>query len=210
MAVGMRAEHLLHPIAGAKSQIACGVKFSVSAAQDFSRPFVTVVTFRHRKPVEEKPCQRQTMPLRSLSSDVTQPTFCKSKDYVRFELLHRFFQRFIGCHRPDKIFVVRDPRSQSRTESALSQSMNQIRQSQSGMHQETVLKVCVAGHVQFEWISLNQMPVHDDAYTAIVPWRNNAYEQHRHFFHLTSPSQPEAAGRDAGLVRGKRLREQVR
>src|SRR5436853_1874686 len=28
------------------------------------------------------------------------------------------------------------------------------------------------------------MPVHDDAHTAIVPWRNNAYEQHPQLFHL--------------------------
>ena len=55
----MRPEHLLHAIAGAKSQIARRVKFPISAAQYFLRRFVTVVTFRHGKPVEEKPCQWQ-------------------------------------------------------------------------------------------------------------------------------------------------------
>src|SRR5262249_55234790 len=74
--------------------------------------------------------------------------------------------------------------SQSRTESALSQSMNRIRQSQGGMHQEAVLKIRVAGHVQFEWISLHQMPVHDDAHATIVPWWNDAHEQQPQLFHL--------------------------
>src|SRR5881397_3274165 len=126
------------------------------------------------------------MSLRGFSSDVTQPTFCKSKDYVRFEMSHRFFQRCIGCQRPDEVFVVREPRSQSRTESALSQSMNWIGQSQRRIHQKAVLKVSVTGYVQFEWISLHQMPVHDDSYATIVPWRNNAYEQYPQLFHLTS------------------------
>src|SRR6266480_3076092 len=120
MAVGMRPEHLLHPIAGAKSEITYGVKFPVPAAQDSSRRVVTVVTFRHGKPVEEKACQRQTMSSGRFSGNMTQPTFCKSKDYLRFKLLHRVFQRSIGCQRPDEIFVVRDPRGQLRAESALS------------------------------------------------------------------------------------------
>src|SRR6476660_8122530 len=96
MAVGMRAQHLLHAIAGAESQITCGIKFSVPPAQYSARRLVTIVTFRRGKPIEEKSCQRQTMPFRSFLSDLTQPTFCKSKDYVRFELLHRFFQGSIG------------------------------------------------------------------------------------------------------------------
>src|SRR5437773_12333424 len=54
------------------------------------------------------------------------------------------------------------------------------------MHQKAILKISVTGHVEFEWISLHQMPVHDDADAIIVPWRNNAYEQHPQLFHLTS------------------------
>ena len=63
--------------------------------------------------------------------------------------------------------------------------MKRIRQSEVGMHQKAVLKIRVTGHVQFKWISLHQMPVHDDAHATIVPWRNNAYEQHPQFFHLS-------------------------
>src|ERR1700681_243317 len=91
VAVGMQPEHLLHAVTGAKSQITYSVKLAVTPAQNSLCRSVTVVAFHHRKPVEEKPCQRQTMSLRGFSSDVTQPTFCKSKNYVRFETLHRFF-----------------------------------------------------------------------------------------------------------------------
>jgi hypothetical protein len=52
------------------------------------------------------------------------------------------------------------------------------------MHQKAVLKISVAGHVEFEWISLHQMPVHDYTHAIIVPWWNNAYEQHPQLFHL--------------------------
>src|SRR5262245_5875014 len=52
------------------------------------------------------------------------------------------------------------------------------------MHQKAILKVSITRHVQFEWISLHQMPVHDDAHATIVPWRNHAYEQHPRLFHL--------------------------
>jgi hypothetical protein len=44
------------------------------------------------------------------------------------------------------------------------------------MHQKAVLKIRVTGHVQFELISLHEMPVHDDTHATIVPRRNNAYE----------------------------------
>ena len=88
--------------------------------------------------------------------------------------LHRLFQRSIGCQRPDEIFVVGDPCSQSRTEPALSQSMNEIRQPQLRMHQKFVSEVRVAGDVQFKRDSLDQLPVHDDAHTAIVSRRHDA------------------------------------
>src|SRR5947208_9533169 len=127
--VGMRPEHLLHAIAGAKRQIARGIKLTIALAQNPLRRLMTVMTFHNRKPIQKKSCQRQSVPFRRFSSDLTQSAFCKSKNYVRFEMLHRFFQSSIACQRPDKILVVRDPRSQSRTESTLSQSMNQIRQS---------------------------------------------------------------------------------
>src|SRR5207248_4646035 len=78
------------------------------------------------------------------------------------------------------------------------------------MHQKAVLKVSVTSHMQFERVSFHQMAVHDDAHATIVPWRNNAYQQDPKLFHLTRPSKPEATSRHAGLVRRKRLREQLR
>ena len=76
MAVGMRAQHLLHPVAGAKSQITCSVKFTVPPAQKGLRRFVTVVPPHHWEPIEEESRQRQAVSLGCFSGGVTQPTFC--------------------------------------------------------------------------------------------------------------------------------------
>ena len=93
MAIGMWAEHFLHPVAGAKRQVTCGVKFAVSAAQYFLRRLVTVVTSHHGKPIKKESGQRQPVALCCFSSNVTQPAFRQRKDHVRFEILDRRFQR---------------------------------------------------------------------------------------------------------------------
>ena len=67
----MRPEHLLHAIAGAKRQIARGVKLTVTSAQNPLRRLVTVMTFHDWKPVEKESCQRQPVSFRRFSSDVT-------------------------------------------------------------------------------------------------------------------------------------------
>ena len=59
--------------------------------------------------------------------------------------------------------------------------MNYIWETQWGMHQQVFSKICVAGDVQFKWITLDQLPVHDDAHTAIIFGRHNAYEQNATF-----------------------------
>src|SRR5262245_47081120 len=105
MAVVMRAQHLLHPVAGAKSQIACSVKFTVSPAQKGLRRFVTVVPLHHWEPIEEESRQRQAMSLGCFSGSVTQPAFCQRKNHMRFEMLYCLFQRSVGCHWTDQIFV---------------------------------------------------------------------------------------------------------
>ena len=69
--VGMRPEHLLHAVAGAKSQIARGVKLTIALAQNALRRLVTVMTFHDWEPVEKESCQRQSVSLRRFSSDVT-------------------------------------------------------------------------------------------------------------------------------------------
>jgi len=175
--VWMRPEHLLHAIAGAKRQIARGVKLMIAAAQDWPRRFVAVVTFHDGKPVEKESCQRYSVPLCRLASNVTQSTFGERKDYVRFEMLHRLFQSSIGCQRPHEVFVVLDPWRQSRTESALSQTMNKIWQPQLCVNHKPLSKICVAGDVQFKRASLDKVPVHDDAHTTVVSWWHNADQQ---------------------------------
>src|SRR5262249_33945935 len=124
--VGMRPERFLHAIAGAKCQIARGVKLTIALAQNPLRRFVAVVTFHHWEPVEKESCQRYPVPLCGLASNVTQSTFGERKYHFGLEFLHDLLQGVISCQRPDKILIVADPRAQSRTESALSQSMNKI------------------------------------------------------------------------------------
>ena len=70
MTIGVRPEHLLHPIAGAKRQIARSVKSLVASAQDGLCRFVTVMTFHLGEPIEKESRQRQSMTLRRFSSDV--------------------------------------------------------------------------------------------------------------------------------------------
>ena len=92
MAIRMRAEDLLHPVASAKGQIAFGVEFPVSAAQCSSRRFVTVVTSHHRKPIEKESCQRQSMPLCRFASKVRQATPRKGENHLRPEGFDSVFQ----------------------------------------------------------------------------------------------------------------------
>src|SRR5439155_13160218 len=129
------------------------------------------------------------MPLRGFASKVTQSTFRQSKDHVRLKTLHRLFQSSIDCQRPDEIFIVGNPRGQPGAEPALSQSINKIRQPQRCMHKEVVSKVRIAGNVQFKRRALHQLPVHDDAHTAVVAGRHDAHEQNADF----QPHQPEYA-----------------
>ena len=77
VAVRMPPELLLHTVAGAKRQIASGVEFPVPMAQGSLSPFVTVMTFHHREPIEKESCQRQSMTLRRLASKVRQATLGK-------------------------------------------------------------------------------------------------------------------------------------
>jgi hypothetical protein len=100
---------------------------------------------------------------------------------LRLETLHRLLQRVIRCQRPDKIFIIRDPRSQSGTESALSQSMNKVWQPQLCVYHKSFGEVCVAGDVQFKRASVDKVPVHDDAHATIVSWWHNADQQNATF-----------------------------
>src|SRR5206468_8867056 len=103
--VGMRPEHLLHAIAGAKRQIARGVELTIALAQNLLRPCVTVMTFHDGKPVEKESCQRQPVPLCRLASNVTQSTFGERKYHFGLEFLHRFLQRTTNRQRPHEVFV---------------------------------------------------------------------------------------------------------
>jgi len=55
--------------------------------------------------------------------------------------------------------------------------MNETRPPERRMDKKVVSEVCVAGDVQFKWASVDKVPVHDDAHTAVVPRRHNRYEQ---------------------------------
>jgi hypothetical protein len=107
---------------------------------------------------------------------VTQSTFGERKYHFGLEFLDRFLQRVISCQRPDKIFIVGDPRSQSRTELALPQTMDKIWQPQLCVNHKSFSEICVAGDVQFKRASVNKVPVHDDAHATIVSWRHNTNE----------------------------------
>jgi hypothetical protein len=97
----MRPEHLLHAIAGAKSQITCGVKFSVPTAQDSLRGAVTVVTVHRWEPIEKESCQRQAVSSGCSSGDVTQATVCEREYDLWLEFFDRFLQCAINRQRPD-------------------------------------------------------------------------------------------------------------
>ena len=92
MAIRMRAEDLLHPVAGTKGQIAFGVKLAVTPAQNPLRRFVTVMTFHDRKPIEKESCQRQSMPLCRFASKVRQATPRKGENHLRPEGFDSVFQ----------------------------------------------------------------------------------------------------------------------
>src|SRR5439155_25309390 len=115
------------------------------------------------------------------SSNVTQSTFGERKYHFGLEFLHRLLQHVISCHRPDKIFIVGDPCSQSRTESALSQTMDKVWQPQLCVYHKSFSKVCAAGDVQFKRASVDKVPVHDDAHATIVSWWHNADQQNATF-----------------------------
>jgi len=100
VAVPMCTEHLLHAVAGAKSQITSGEKFSVPTAQDLLRPVVTVVTLRHGKPIEKESCQRQAVPSGCISGNVTQATLSECEYDLWSEFFDRFLQRAINRQGP--------------------------------------------------------------------------------------------------------------
>jgi hypothetical protein len=139
-----------------------------------------------------------------LASDLTQSTFGERKYYFGLEFLHRFLQRVISCQRPDKIFIVDDPRSQLRSESALSQSMNKIWQPQLRVNHKSFSEVCVAGDVQFKWASVYEVPVHDDAHPTIVSWWHNADEQNARFNCHAAASPDTASAPKGGLAFARR------
>jgi len=127
MAVGMWPEHFLHSVARAKSKVTYRIKLTEAAAQTWPRGRVAVVPLHHGKPIEKQSDQRQPVPLCCLSSDVTQPTFCQRKDHVRLEILDRRLQCGVSHERPDKVFVIDDPRCQSWTEPAFSYPIDKVR-----------------------------------------------------------------------------------
>jgi hypothetical protein len=100
VAVRVWAKHLLHAVAGAKSQITCRVKFSVPTAQDSLRRVVTVVTLRHGEPIEKESCQGQAVPSGCFSGDVTQATLSECEYYLWLEFFDRFLQRAINRQGP--------------------------------------------------------------------------------------------------------------
>jgi hypothetical protein len=59
--------------------------------------------------------------------------------------------------------------------------MNKVWQPQLCVYHKSVSEVCVAGDVQFKRASFDKVPVHDDAHTAVVPRRHNAYQQDASF-----------------------------
>jgi hypothetical protein len=85
----MRPEHLLHAIAGAKRQIARSVKLTIALAQNPLRRLVTVMTSHDWKPVKKESCQRYSVSLCRLASNVTQSTFGERKYQFGLEFLHR-------------------------------------------------------------------------------------------------------------------------
>src|SRR5689334_15950563 len=101
VAIGMRTERFPHSFACAKSQITCGVKSTKASAQSWPCPAVTVVSLHHWKPIEKQTDQRQSIPLSSFLSEVTQSAFCQRKDHIRFELFNRCLQCGVSRQRPD-------------------------------------------------------------------------------------------------------------
>src|SRR5919108_4847603 len=97
MAVGVGPQHLLHPLTGAESHVACCIEVAVPAAQNSLREFVTVMRFHHGKPIQKESYQWQSMLLGRLASEVTQSRFGEGKHDVRLETLHSFVQSFGGC-----------------------------------------------------------------------------------------------------------------
>ena len=59
--------------------------------------------------------------------------------------------------------------------------MNETGPPERRMDKKLVSEVCVAGDVQFKRASFDKVPVHDDAHTAVVPRRHNAYQQDASF-----------------------------
>src|SRR5438034_11107353 len=142
---------------------------------------MTVMRLHDREPVQKHYRQRQAMFLCRLRRQMTKIGFGQSQNYIRLEILNGLVQGPRNRQRPDKIFVISDPRSQSRPEAALSQSVDEIGEPQGCMHQKVVGKVSVAGNVQFKRIPLHQVPMQHDENTAIIFGRNNANEQNATF-----------------------------
>src|SRR5947199_56643 len=138
------------------------------------------------------------------SINVTQPTFGKRKYDFGLEFLYRFLQRVISCERPDKIFIVDDPCTESWTESALSQSMNEIWQPQLRVNHKSFSEVCVAGDVQFKRTSVDKVPVHDNAHATIVSWWHNADQQNATFSRHAAASRDNSISSERSLAFARR------
>jgi hypothetical protein len=44
------------------------------------------------------------------------------------------------------------------------------------MHQQVFSKIGIAGNMQFEWISLHQMPMHDNPPATVIVRRGDGYQ----------------------------------
>ena len=59
--------------------------------------------------------------------------------------------------------------------------MNRMGQPKACVHQKAVGEACVAGGIQFKRVSVDKVPVHDNAHATIVSWRHNANQQNATF-----------------------------
>jgi hypothetical protein len=45
------------------------------------------------------------------------------------------------------------------------------------MYQEVISKICITGYMQFKGTSFDQMPIHDNPHTTVIPWWDYTNEQ---------------------------------
>ena len=147
VAVRVRSQYLLHPIASAKSQVTRGIKCPVTPNQNSLRPFMAVVRFHDGEPIQEHSRERQSVFLCRFRCQVAKTGFGQSQNHIRLKIQNGLVQRPWNRQRPDEVFIIRDPRAQSWPEPGFSQSVNGIRQTQLRMHQQSVGKIGVARNV---------------------------------------------------------------